>query len=108
MPTERAMSAQGYMLRAQVRATRAHSRGRSAMTETADPLTRRATFHAMTEGTAEDWQAISAHFFDYGTHLTERVMDHMLLLSADHGGFAVSRLEHCLQTATRAVRANRD
>ena len=78
------------------------------MTETANPLTRRATFHAMTEGTAEDWQAISAHFLDYGTRLTDRVMEHMRLLSEDHGGFAVSRLEHCRQTATRAVRANRD
>jgi predicted HD phosphohydrolase len=78
------------------------------MTNLADPLTRRAGFHAMTEGTAEDWQAISAHFLDHGSRLTERVLDHLRLLSDDHGGFAVSRLEHSLQTATRAARANRD
>ncbi|MBJ7610190.1 MAG: HD domain-containing protein [Candidatus Dormibacteraeota bacterium] len=62
----------------------------------------------MTEGTADDWQAISAHFLDHGTRLTDRVFDHLRLLSDDHGGFAVSRLEHSLQTATRAARANRD
>ncbi len=73
-----------------------------------DPLSRRAGFHAMTEGTAEDWQAISAHFLDHGSRLTDRVLDHLQLLSDDHGGFAVSRLEHSLQTATRAARANRD
>jgi predicted HD phosphohydrolase len=78
------------------------------MTQVVDPLTRRASFHAMTEGTAEDWQAISAHFLDHGTRLADRVIDHLNLLSDDHGGFAVSRLEHSLQTATRAARANRD
>jgi predicted HD phosphohydrolase len=82
------------------------------MTETAEPKTAepsaRARFHAMTEGTAEDWQAISTHFFEFGTHLTGRVLDHLRLLADDHGGFAISRLEHCLQTATRATRANRD
>jgi predicted HD phosphohydrolase len=77
------------------------------MTET-KPAPARATFHAMTEGTAQDWQTISTHFLDFGTRLTDRVLDHMRLLADDHGGFAVSRLEHCLQTATRATRANRD
>ena len=42
----------------------------------------------MTDGTAEDWQAISAHFLDHGSRLTERVIDHLRLLSDDHGGFA--------------------
>ncbi|MBJ7595587.1 MAG: phosphohydrolase, partial [Candidatus Dormibacteraeota bacterium] len=78
------------------------------MTDLAEPLTRRAGFHAMTEGTAEDWQAISAHFLDHGSRLADRVVDHLRLLSDDHGGFAVSRLEHSVQTATRAARANRD
>jgi predicted HD phosphohydrolase len=78
------------------------------MTETADPTTGRATFHAMTESTAADWKAILAHSLEYGMHLSDRVLDHMRLLVDDHGGFAVSRLEHCLQTATRAARANRD
>ena len=35
-------------------------------------------------------------------------MAHMRLLEGDCGGFAVDRLEHCLQTATRALRDGRD
>ncbi len=78
------------------------------MADTAELLTQRARFHAMTDATAQDWQTIGAHFLDHGLRLTDRVMEHLALLSDDHGGFAVSRLEHSLQTATRAARANRD
>jgi len=68
----------------------------------------RARFHAMTEGTAEDWQAImraAAH--DRGRHV-DRIVDQLMLLKDDHGGFAVDRLEHSLQTATRAHKDGRD
>jgi len=68
----------------------------------------RARFHAMTEGTAEDWQAImraAAH--DRGRHV-DRILDQLMLLKDDHGGFAVDRLEHSLQTATRAHQDGRD
>jgi predicted HD phosphohydrolase len=40
--------------------------------------------------------------------LADRVLDHLRLLDGDFGGFAVDRLTHSLQTATRAERANRD
>lgn len=33
-----------------------------------------------------------------------RILDHLRLLEGDCGGFAVDRLTHCLQTATRAHR----
>jgi predicted HD phosphohydrolase len=33
-----------------------------------------------------------------------RILEHLKLLDGDFGGFAVDRLEHCLQTATRAHR----
>lgn len=78
------------------------------MTETADPTTGRASFSSMAESTAADWKPILTRSLEYATHLSDRVLDHMRLLGDDHGGFAVSRLEHCLQTATRAARANRD
>ena len=77
------------------------------MTDIAEPRTR-AAFHAMTEGTAEDWGIIGAAFLEHGAGLADRVIAHLELLRDDHGGFAVDRLEHCLQTATRASRANRD
>jgi predicted HD phosphohydrolase len=36
------------------------------------------------------------------------VLTHLKLLAGDYGGFAVDRLTHCLQTATRAHRAGED
>jgi predicted HD phosphohydrolase len=70
--------------------------------------TPRAEFHAMTEGTASDWGRIAKAATEHGRRLPERLMAHMRLLEGDCGGFAVDRLEHCLQTATRALRDGRD
>jgi predicted HD phosphohydrolase len=68
----------------------------------------RAKFTAMTEGTAEDWAAIGrANQAHRGEHV-DRIVDHLKMLGGDHGGFAVDRLEHSLQTATRAFRAGQD
>lgn len=65
----------------------------------------RATFRSMDEGTAADWQAIGSHFFPYASGVADRVLDHLRLLDGDYGGFPVDRLQHSLQTATRAHRA---
>jgi predicted HD phosphohydrolase len=40
--------------------------------------------------------------------VADRVLDLMAALEKDHGGFPVSRLEHSLQTATRAERDGQD
>ena len=74
----------------------------------ADITTERAQFHAMTEGTAEDWQRISAQFFPFAQGLPDRILRHLKLLDGDFGGFAIDRLQHSLQTATRAQRDGRD
>jgi len=66
---------------------------------------RRATFTEMTEGTKEDWQVIGHHMIEHSVGLPDRVLTHLRLLGGDHGGFAVDRLEHSLQTASRAERA---
>jgi len=68
----------------------------------------RARFHAMTEGTAEDWAIIAKAAGDYGRELPDRLIGHLKLLQGDCGGFAVDRLEHSLQTATRAHLAGED
>jgi predicted HD phosphohydrolase len=68
----------------------------------------RATFSAMTEGTADDWQRIAASSLAFYPGLPDRVMTHLRLLDGDFGGFKVDRLTHSLQTATRAYRADRD
>lgn len=68
----------------------------------------RAKFRAMTEGTAEDWMKIASHFGPFASAGGERVLDHLRLLDGDYGGFPVDRLQHSLQTATRAFRDGRD
>jgi predicted HD phosphohydrolase len=68
----------------------------------------RAKFHAMTEGTREDWRIIGEQFMRFAGGLPDRVIAHLKLLRGDFGGFAIDRLEHCLQTATRAHQALRD
>jgi predicted HD phosphohydrolase len=62
----------------------------------------------MTEGTADDWNVIAGHSAGHFAGLTDRVLAHLRLLDGDYGGFAVDRLTHSLQTATRAERAGRD
>lgn len=64
----------------------------------------RAGFRSMEEGKAEDWAIIGKHFFGYGKGLPDRVLAHLKLLDGDYGGFPVDRLQHSLQTATRAHR----
>ena len=68
----------------------------------------RAKFHAMTESTQEDWAAIMRAAAPHRGELADRLLAHLMLLDNDHGGFAVDRLEHSLQTATRAHRDARD
>ena len=67
----------------------------------------RAGFTAMADGTAEDWAIIAGQFRDYARALPDRVLTHLKLLDGDFGGFPVDRLEHSLQTATRAHRDGR-
>jgi predicted HD phosphohydrolase len=73
-----------------------------------DSPERRATFRRMTEGTADDWMLILASAIPYNQKLADRVLAHLGLLDGDFGGYAVTRLEHSLQTATRAFRDGRD
>ena len=68
----------------------------------------KAKFKEMLEGTREDWDIIVAHSKSFNKGLAKRVIDHLRLLDGDFGGFPVDRLEHSLQTATRAHRDGRD
>jgi predicted HD phosphohydrolase len=69
---------------------------------------RRAKFRAVTESTRDEWQLIWGELEHLAQKLPERLIGHLELLRGDHGGFPVDRLEHCLQTATRAYQAGRD
>jgi predicted HD phosphohydrolase len=65
----------------------------------------RARFTSMKEGTEADWSIIGSHFMDYAAALPDRVLVHLKLLDGDYGGFPIDRLQHSLQTATRAHQA---
>jgi predicted HD phosphohydrolase len=68
----------------------------------------RAEFRSMEEGTRQDWQVIAGEFLPFAAGTPDRVLAHLRLLAGDYGGFPIDRLEHSLQTATRAHRDGRD
>ena len=68
----------------------------------------RAQFHAMVDGTVEDWAKISEAGREFRRDLSDRVLTHLKLLDGDCGGFAVDRLTHSLQSATLAHRDGMD
>ncbi len=68
----------------------------------------RAQYHAMSEGTAEDWAIIAREMGAFAKDLPNRIVAHLKLLEGDHGGYAIDRMDHSLQTATRAFRAGED
>ena len=67
-----------------------------------------AKFRSMIDGTQDDWDIIAREQKDFAPNNGKRILDHLKLLGGDYGGFPVDRLEHCLQTATRAFRAEAD
>ena len=69
---------------------------------------RQAKFRSFEESTAEDWAIISPQLNVTQSLVPEHVLEQMRYLKTDHGGFPVDRLEHSLQTATRAERDGRD
>ena len=68
----------------------------------------KAKFRAMTEGTVDDWRAIGAAGAGFHRAHGDRLIASLKELGEDAGGFAVDRLTHSLQTATRAMRDGRD
>ncbi len=71
-------------------------------------MSKQAAFSHMEQSTAEDWAIILGELKPYAARLADRVLDHLKALEDDWGGLPVSRLTHCLQTATLAHRDGRD
>ncbi len=79
------------------------------MTDLAKPTQARLTsFKSFEESTAEDWAKIVPQLAHTQNRVADNVMQLLRNLEADIGGFPVTRLEHSLQTATRAERDGRD
>jgi predicted HD phosphohydrolase len=69
-----------------------------------DP-TQHASFSNLINSTADDWKIIAKDFAPFAQALPDRVMAHLKLLGGDFGGFPIDRLQHSLQTASRAHKA---
>ncbi|MFC3230420.1 HD domain-containing protein [Marinibaculum pumilum] len=67
-----------------------------------------AGFTDMAKSTRADWEVIGAHFKQLAAGLPDRVLGELGKLAGDYGGMRIDRLQHSLQTATRAHRDGRD
>jgi len=67
-----------------------------------------ATFRSFEESTADDWQIIAGEMKHTQAMAAANIITQLEMLARDDGGFPVSRLEHSLQTATRAMDDGRD
>lgn len=62
----------------------------------------------MIDGTAEDYALLARHDRAHSEQTADRVLAHLATLATWPSGYAVDRLEHSLQTATRAQRDGAD
>jgi predicted HD phosphohydrolase len=65
-------------------------------------------FVRMADGTAEEYALLGRLHDDYVAGAADRVLRALALLKNSYGGYQVSRYEHSLQTATRALRDGAD
>jgi predicted HD phosphohydrolase len=62
-------------------------------------------FIRMEDGTREEYEFLDRLEDEYKAGLPDRIMESMRKLANSLSGYQISRLEHCLQGATRAYRA---
>jgi len=65
-------------------------------------------FTRMDQGTFEEYQLLDRLYRDHARKLADEVLAMLLRLGGDPLGYRVTRLEHSLQTATRAQREGAD
>ena len=65
-------------------------------------------FTRMDQGTFEEYQLLDRLYRAHAAKLADEVLAMLLRLGGDPLGYRVSRLEHSLQTATRAQRDGAD
>lgn len=68
----------------------------------------RVNFTKMSDGTIAEYQFLSALEQDHAQELPNRIIENLLALKGSLAGYRVDRLEHSLQTATRARRQGAD
>ena len=62
------------------------------------------SFTSMADGTREDYELLGRHEKQFAAGTADRVLAYLRELSGSLAGYQVDRLEHSLQTATRAYR----
>ena len=68
----------------------------------------KASFRSFEESTEADWKIIQNDFPVTQALAAANIIEQLRILERDDGGFPVSRLQHSLQTATRAAEDGRD
>jgi predicted HD phosphohydrolase len=71
-------------------------------------MNRVVSFKRMQDGTREDYELLELYERDYVRELPERILAALTELRHALGGYLVSRLDHSLQTATRALKEGAD
>jgi predicted HD phosphohydrolase len=71
-------------------------------------MKRTVTFRRMEDGTREDYLLLDESERKYSASLAERVLESLAKLDHSLYGYPVSRLEHSLQVATRALKDGAD
>ena len=66
------------------------------------------SFIQMQDGTAQDYALLAKHEAEFAKDLPNRIMDRLAGLKDSLAGYKIDRLEHSLQTATRAERDGAD
>ena len=64
---------------------------------------KKVSFTEMKHGTKEDYLLLEKHEKDFERKIADRILKFMSSLNSTLEGYPVSRLEHSLQTATRAL-----
>ena len=67
---------------------------------------KKVSFTEMKSGTKEDYLFLDKHEKDFASKTADRIIKFMSGLTKTLEGYQVSRLEHSLQSATRAVKNN--
>ncbi len=66
---------------------------------------KKVSFTEMKNGTKEDYLLLDRHEKDYASKTADRILKFLSSLTETLEGYKVSRLEHSLQSATRALKA---
>ena len=66
------------------------------------------SFLKMEDGTKEDYQLLERAEREYASGLADKILDGLRKLDSAMEGYRVTRLQHSLQTATRAMRDGAD